>query len=128
MYMKILHGYFFLLPFLNMQTEGHYERHNQFCGGIYSTDINWYLDIQENNIYSLQITAKKNEYLSKPKTTFITGTWQIQADTIKLSSWGKEGNLLVFYKKDERLLFQSNKSNFTSRDLVYLDYLEKTMQ
>ncbi len=128
MYIKILYGYFFLFSFFNIQMEGRYERHNQFCGGINGTDIKWSLDIKENNVFSLQIIARKNEYLGKPTTTLITGAWQAQQDTIKLSGWGKDTNLLIFYKKDQRLLFQSSKSKFATRDLVYLDYLEKPMQ
>jgi uncharacterized lipoprotein YehR (DUF1307 family) len=125
--MKSLYSYFFLFSILNLQIEGRYERHNQFCGDINGTDIRWSLDIKENKTYVLEITARKNEYLSKPKTTFISGTWQEEADTIKLSHWAKKDNVLIFYKKNDRLMFQSSKSKFQSRDLIYLDYLEKPM-
>lgn len=123
--MKSLYSCFFLFSILNLQIAGRYERHNQFCGGMNGIDIKWSLDIRGNKTYILEITTKKNEYLSKPKKTFITGTWQVEADTIKLSHWAQKDNVLIFYKKDDRLIFQSNKSKFQDRDLIYLDYLEK---
>ncbi len=123
--MKSLYSYFFLFIILNLQIEARYERHNQFCGGMNGTDIKWSLEINENKTYALQITSRKNEYLSKPKTTFIAGTWQVEADTVKLSNWSKTDNLLIFYKKDNKLVFQNSKSKFQNKDLIYLDYLEK---
>lgn len=114
----------FLFPFL--QKEGHYERHNQFCGGMNGSDIKWSLVINDNKTYSFQIVERKNEYLSKPKTTFLVGTWELSVGTLKLSDWAKKGDTLLFYKSQDRLMFLSDKSKINNRSLIYLDYLEQT--
>lgn len=123
---------FFIFSIINLQIEGRYERHNQFCGGMNGSDIKWSLEIKENKTYVFQITKRKNEYLSKPKTTLLSGTWQIANDTLKLYQFGKMDNALMFVMTEDKLVFQNNKlmlSNnkmtLPSKDLLFLDYLSK---
>lgn len=123
--MQTIINFLFLFSVLNSPTEGRYERHNQFCGGMNGADVKWSLDMKGNKMYALKITEIRNEYGSKPKVTFIGGTWQSVADTLTLSNWEQKEDVLVFYKKEGRLIFQSNKSTSQSSSLVYLDYLEK---
>ncbi len=88
-------------------------------------DVKWSLEMKGNKTYGLKITEIRNEYGSKPKVTFIGGTWESVADTLKVSNWKQKEGVLVFYKKEGKLIFQSNKSTTKMRSLVYLDYLEK---
>jgi hypothetical protein len=109
---------------MNMQVNNHYVRHNQSCGGMNGTDTKWSLDLNDNNTFTFKITERKNQYLSKPKTTLINGTWKANADTLKLFQWVRKDDMLIFYKEDNRLIFQNNKSTLDSSQLLYLDYLE----
>jgi hypothetical protein len=122
--MKILHKLFILSSLMNMQVNNHYVRHNQSCGGMNGTDTKWSLDLNDNNTFTFKITERKNQYLSKPKTTLINGTWKANADTLKLFQWVRKDDMLIFYKEDNRLIFQNNKSTLDSSQLLYLDYLE----
>jgi hypothetical protein len=122
-------GYFFkvVLVFvvLNTQIEGRYERHSQFCGGMNGSDMKWSLDVKKNKTYTLEITKRKNEYLSKSQNVFIMGLWRIEGDTLKLYQLGKEDSAFVFCKKEDKLILVNNKYK-TENELFFLDYLEKT--
>lgn len=126
--MQTIINFLLLFSVLSSPIEGLYERHNQFCGGMNGRDVKWSLEIKDNKMYDLKITERRNEYGSKPKVTFIGGRWEYVADTLKLSNWAQKEDILVFYKKEGRLTFQSNKSKIQSRSLVYLDYLENSKE
>lgn len=111
--------------FFILQNDTLYERHNQFCGSMNSSDIKWKLEIKENKTYSFRITEQKNAHPSKKQSIFLTGSWERHADTLKLTDWTKDGNTLFFYEKENTLVFQALKSKIKSRPLVFLDYLEK---
>lgn len=123
--MQIFSNPLFIYLIFVIQGDCHYERHNQFCGGVNGSDIKWSLVVKENKTYFFQIVEVKNEYLSKPKTTFLTGTWGSIGDTLKLSGATEKGDILFFYKDKNKLIFQSDRSRIRSRSLVYLDYLER---
>lgn len=122
--MQTIIHFLFLFSSLGLSMEGRYERYNQFCGGMNGKDVKWSLEIKGNKMYSLNITERSNEYGSKPKLTFTGGKWESVADTVKLYNRSQKEEVLVFYKKEGRLIFQHNKSKTQSRGLVYLDYLE----
>jgi hypothetical protein len=124
--MKILLSYLFILWMCGVQPEGRYERHNQFCGGLNGEDIKWALDINKNQTYILQITRKNNNYSSKPKLGTIAGTWELRVDTLKLYNLKKTNNPLIFYIKDNRVIFLNNVAVLPNSDLLYLDYLTKS--
>jgi hypothetical protein len=111
----------FIIPFF--RVGGSYEGHTQVCRGLTALDIRWVLNLNEHNSYSLRTTELKNEYLSKPKETFISGIWEIKDDTLKLYEWGKKGNALTFSVKGDTLIFQNNNPILPRKDLAYLGCL-----
>ncbi|MBL0267867.1 MAG: hypothetical protein IPP99_04110 [Chitinophagaceae bacterium] len=86
--------------------------------------------MKENKTFFLEIIKKENDYLSKPKKTLMAGTWRILGDTLKLYQVGEKDNPLIFFVKEEKLLFQNNNMMLSNskivlpyKDLLYLDYL-----
>lgn len=107
-----------------LQFEGRYEAHKQICTGIKVTDIKWSLEVKPNGNFLLQITKATNEYLSKPQSKTIVGTWKSSNDTLQLNQWGKSDSAVFFYQKEQKLFFQSAKPK--NNDFLLLDYFSKS--
>ncbi len=121
-------NYLFILVFIFLQQEGHYERHNTSCGGSNGPDMKWTLDLKPTNGYILSITKRTNNYLKSPKETTIIGYWRSEGDTLRLYQYDDKAKPLVFYQKKSKLIFQKRLLTRKEEDLLCLDYLEKRFQ